>query len=286
MAMDKVEKEAKIQGIEVPIILSDLDEKTGAVLSCKKRLPRFRYMWHMMQILRQKKSNDNNHTYSSSTLSFSYSLDKTEQTEESLRRDGKTQTEQQKNYNKQVETQTDDVIQVDVEAQTVTVDTVDSEMFTSSMPCTDTNCQTEKIQTKEQELQTYLKEMIDASTTTEMEVKNARIQTPCPVIEAKTIQTDNLEERKSPSKMSSARKRLRRAFAKPSTRRSSIGDAPAMSEWKDVDDGEIQEEDIGSVESLHWDPVDGLHAEKQQPVSKLTALFDRNFESSRRNRSQ
>lgn len=39
--------------------------------------------------------------------------------------------------------------------------------------------------------------------------------------------------------------------------------------------GEEGEEDAGSVESLHWDPVDGLHAEKQLPVQKLKAMFDR-----------
>lgn len=30
----------------------------------------------------------------------------------------------------------------------------------------------------------------------------------------------------------------------------------------------------GSYESLDWDPVDGLHAEKQKPVSDLKRLFD------------
>ena len=28
------------------------------------------------------------------------------------------------------------------------------------------------------------------------------------------------------------------------------------------------------MESLHWDPVDGMHAEKQLPVKKLTAFFE------------
>lgn len=51
-----------------------------------------------------------------------------------------------------------------------------------------------------------------------------------------------------------------------------------MSDWKDVEESETaideEEEETGSVESLHWDPVDGMHAEKQLPVKKLKAMFD------------
>ena len=78
---------------------------------------------------------------------------------------------------------------------------------------------------------------------TEVETKNIRIQTPSPVIEMRTVQTDVFvgspagqystpfqETRKSPSKMSSAKKKLRRAFAKP-MKPSGIS-SPAMSDWK------------------------------------------------------
>lgn len=79
--------------------------------------------------------------------------------------------------------------------------------------------------------------------------------------------------------MSSAKKRLRRAFAGKSKPSRNSVEHPVMSDWKDVEESETapdeeEEEEIGSVESLHWDPVDGMHAEKQLPVKKLKAMFD------------
>lgn len=40
--------------------------------------------------------------------------------------------------------------------------------------------------------QTTQADQIDAETTTELEMKSVRIQTPCPIIEHKTIQTEDL----------------------------------------------------------------------------------------------
>lgn len=51
------------------------------------------------------------------------------------------------------------------------------------------------------------------------------------------------------------------------------------------EDQELEHEE-GSVESLHWDPVDGMHAEKQLPVSRLTELFNKNADELRRRTSE
>lgn len=107
--------------------------------------------------------------------------------------------------------------------------------------------------------QTAQADLVDVEVATEIETKNIRVQTPCPVIEQKTIQTEDLvclllevlaltnqvscfqcclyglifqEESRSTSKMSSARKRIRRAFAKQKPTRSLVDEKPTMSDWK------------------------------------------------------
>ncbi|VDO50340.1 unnamed protein product [Haemonchus placei] len=169
--------------------------------------------------------------------------DKTEQTMETLVEHSSCQTEELKSESQEQEVQTEASQLINAEAQTTIVE--------------DAPCQTESLPTMDQISQTAQPEQIDAEVATEIETKNARIQTPCPVITERTIQTEDLEDRKSPSKMSSARKRIRRAFAKKKPAGSSLhGDMPTMSDWKDVEEESQQaEEEDGSEESLHWDPV-------------------------------
>lgn len=52
--------------------------------------------------------------------------------------------------------------------------------------------QTEELQTKEEDVQTYLIEQIDEETQSIVETKNERIQTPKPSIVEKDIQTEEL----------------------------------------------------------------------------------------------
>ncbi|CAD6193493.1 unnamed protein product [Caenorhabditis auriculariae] len=297
IAMAKVEQEAKKEGIEVPAILTDLDEKTG--------MPKLLLLEEhkegaeppkALEEMVQKQIQIEEAAVDSSALFAAHDADT--QTEVVVREEKSHQTDE-KQYTecvvqtdrvemkatddqlKAVETQTETIQQNVVETQTIYVESADAQVATVSAPVLESESQTEHIQTREQELQTYIAECVDAEASTEVEMKSIRIQTPSPVIEQKCIQTEDMEEyRKSPSKMSSAKKRLRRAFAgKSKTTRSSL-EHPAMSEWREVDEDEVQEddpeevEDEGSVESLHWDPVDGMHAEKQLPVKRLKALFD------------
>ncbi|VDK55839.1 unnamed protein product [Cylicostephanus goldi] len=201
--------------------------------------------------------------------------DKIEQTIEKVLEDESCQAEEQKVYGQEMETQTESVEGYNAEAQTIIIETADEEVLTTVSPTTDSPCQTESSPTMDQISQTTQAEQVDVDTNTELETKNARIQTPSPKIEMKTIQTEDLE-RKSPSKMSSAKKRIRRAFAKSKPAKSVVTDTPSMSEWKEISDEEnVEEEEDVSEESLHWNPVDGLHAEKQLPVAKLAQMFDR-----------
>ncbi|KAK6012687.1 hypothetical protein OSTOST_22140, partial [Ostertagia ostertagi] len=158
--------------------------------------------------------------------------DKMEQTMEKVLEHDSCQTEELKSESQEVEVQTEQAEIHNAEAQTTIIEMVDEEVVTVMSHLLDALCQTESLPTMDQISQTAQAELVDVEVATELETKNVRIQTPCPVIGEKTIQTEDLEERKSPSKMSSARKRIRRAFAKKKTTGSLHGDMPTMSDWK------------------------------------------------------
>ncbi|RCN52462.1 Ion channel [Ancylostoma caninum] len=292
VAMEKVEQEAQAQGLEVPAILTDLDEKTGkyaeiipaggttgrratisrAGADGPKAGPAiffgaitllFLFRKTCFEKLRLHIEHEEAaeipiviaHDAECQTDALETS-DKIEQTVDKVLEDASCQAEEEKVLSQETETQTEVEEKFNAEAQTVAVETVDEEVLTTVSPLLDALCQTETPPTMDQISQTNQADQIDAETTTELEMKSVRIQTPCPIIEQKTIQTEDLEERKSPSKMSSAKKRLRRAFAKSRPTKSAVTDTPSMSEWKDVSEEEnaSAEEEV-SEESLHWDPV-------------------------------
>ncbi|ETN74440.1 Ion channel [Necator americanus] len=314
VAMEKVEQEAQSKGLEIPPILTDLDDKTGkcfydktknflgcrncSILSTVMRTNRPRLNWNRWYKSRYyseinltvmlEEANEipiflaHETACQTDTLETS---DKMEQTVDKVVEDTSCQTEEGKVSSQESETQTEAKDGYNVETQTFSVETVDKEVLTTLSPLLDALCQTESSVTMDQISQTNQADQVDVETSTELETKSVRIQTPCPIIEHKTIQTEDLEDRKSPSKMSSAKKRIRRAFAKSKPTRSAVTDTPSMSEWKDVSEEEnaTPEEEL-SEESLHWDPVDGMHAEKQLPVATLASMFDRNVTPDRAKR--
>ncbi|EYB93938.1 hypothetical protein Y032_0177g591 [Ancylostoma ceylanicum] len=268
VAMEKVEQEAQAQGLEVPAILTDLDEKTGMpkLFQLEEQeegeVPSPELELMVQKQIMQEESAEipiiMAHDAECQTDALETS-DKIEQTVDKVLEDTSCQVEEEKVLSQEMETQTEVEEKCNMEAQTTAVETVDEEVLTTMSPVLDALCQTESSPTMDQISQTNQADQIDAETATELEMKSVRIQTPCPIIEQKTIQTEDLEERKSPSKMSSAKKRLRRAFAKSRPTKSAVTDTPSMSEWKDVSEEEnaLAEEEEVSEESLHWDPVSG-----------------------------
>ncbi|WKY05317.1 hypothetical protein Q1695_005936 [Nippostrongylus brasiliensis] len=294
VAMDKVAQEAQEKGLEIPTILNELDEKSGMpkILQMQNSEEGAPPPIELEQLVQKQilleEANETAvvivHEVECQTEVLETS-DKREQTVETVLEDKGCQVEELKNQSLEVETQTEINEGHDAEAQTSVVEVSDAEVLTVMSHLLEAICQTETMPVMDQICQTAQIDQVDVEVATELETKNVRVQTPCPVIEQRTIQTEDLEERKSPSKMSSARKRLRRAFAKSKPTRSSVGDMPTMSEWKDVEEeAENQDEEDVSEESLHWDPVDGMHAEKQLPVSTLAEMFDRNLPQDRKKR--
>ncbi|KIH51351.1 hypothetical protein ANCDUO_18564 [Ancylostoma duodenale] len=180
VAMEKVEQEAQAQGLEVPAILTDLDEKTGKFFSHWIEQEEAAEIPIIMA-----------HDAECQTDALETS-DKIEQTVDKVLEDASCQAEEEKVLSQETETQTEVEEKFNAEAQTVAVETVDEEVLTTVSPLLDALCQTESSPTMDQISQTNQADQIDAETTTELEMKSVRIQTPCPIIEQKTIQTEDL----------------------------------------------------------------------------------------------
>ena len=79
--------------------------------------------------------------------------------------------------------------------------------------------------------------------------------------------------------MAQARRRLQKAFKARSkeaadTPADSTEALPEMEQWHEESGGEHSGAEE-SNESLDWDPVDGMHAERQRPVKDLKRIFDK-----------
>ncbi|VDL76529.1 unnamed protein product [Nippostrongylus brasiliensis] len=284
-AMDKVAQEAQEKGLEIPTILNELDEKSGMpkILQMQNSEEGAPPPIELEQLVQKQilleEANETAviivHEVECQTEVLETS-DKREQTVETVLENKGCQAEELKNQSLEVETQTEINEGHDAEAQTSVVEVSDAEVLTVMSHLLEAICQTETMPVMDQICQTAQIDQVDVEVATELETKNVRVQTPCPVIEQRTIQTEDLEERKSPSKMSSARKRLRRAFAKSKPTRSSVGDMPTMSEWKDVEEeAENQDEEDVSEESLHWDPVMVQNHRKLDPIRTYSRSFSK-----------
>ncbi|KAL3073113.1 hypothetical protein niasHS_002848 [Heterodera schachtii] len=166
------------------------------------------------------------------------------------------------------EQQTDGATQTDQGNQTSRVSTREAHTMTSArlLPSGQSvDTQTERPICLDEEVQTFfLAGTFDAVTQTEDKtLKNQRIQTPVPVLSNSEAQTDEINpnlEKIHGSRIREARRRLRRAFRSHSRGHQ----VPEMLGWQE----------FSSDESVDWDPYDGLHAEKQKPVSQLKKMFD------------
>ncbi|KHN78716.1 TWiK family of potassium channels protein 18 [Toxocara canis] len=150
---------------------------------------------------------------------------------------------------------------VSVETQTTSVETSDTEVMTFCQPSSESGMQTEGVATKEGMMQTQLVDYLECGAQTELaNLACQAVQTPIAEFADNEVQTDEIAGKR------------RRRLLKNDRRRSAD---PSLSEvWEERVDGQGSESSA-STESLDWNPIDGMHAEKQRPVRDLTRFFDR-----------
>ncbi|EJW77419.1 hypothetical protein WUBG_11672, partial [Wuchereria bancrofti] len=129
--------------------------------------------------------------------------------------------------------------------------------------------QTDEVRLIEQDIQTHLYDILEAITQTD---NDEYIQKPFVEMMESEMQTDPiiLKQGKSRSGVSRIKEELLQETL--SQRRSSA--SHSLSGYMDVsEDEEVTDEDE-DANNLDWNPIDGMHAERQRPVRDLKQFFE------------
>ncbi|KAI6192862.1 hypothetical protein M3Y99_01912700 [Aphelenchoides fujianensis] len=292
--MNQIQEEAKETGVELPPIFEDLDVKTGMpkILVVAQEAAANKELDESVveSIVRQtdptrvsmpsRTPGPNVVYYDSSAQTDATTFeDKNHQTMEVMTDELAIQTDTEAEVQLSDEgIQTDFISSSEEETQTQKIEMSTSETMTTISSYESTEIQTETVTTMEQELQTYVIDLAETEAQTEIvETKNVRLQTPYPetfAVEVQTEDGDMGEPFKGPSRITQARRRIKKVFAGRSSKTPDpLDDRPEMEDWKEVSEDENASR--SSKESLDWDPIDGLHAEKQRPVKDLKRFFDK-----------
>ncbi|TMS38417.1 hypothetical protein L596_005147 [Steinernema carpocapsae] len=254
-AMARVQEEARESGIEIPSVFDELDEKTGMpkILQISEKVDDDNVSAIVEEIVRSS----NIHKLSCSATSrvtvptlvlydgstqtdVLQTEEKNDQTVMMDLSDSGIQTDSTETESLDQYTQCDSVELESSETQTTILEYADGEMMTVMATFIDNDNQTDIVPTMDEELQTHIVDFTEMEQQTEIvETAEIRVQTPYQEFQEAEVQTELSENEQRSSKMSRAKKRLKRAFGKTRTkskRRSSQGDAPVMSSWRDVDE--------------------------------------------------
>lgn len=313
-AMAKVQEEAEAQGIEIPPIFSDIDEESGmpklftnhveeaSVAQAVEEAFHRAEADQQMQIeetpetifsdidvqteleIGDDKAQQTSIAMLTNTVVATYSSNEsaeeavqcedpflahcTVQCEEPILRHSTVQCEEPTLANSAVETES--------------VETGEKGCMTFTSQTVDDDVQTEVV-VSEEEVQTDVYNAVESDVQTEIhEYATQYIQTtPFPEMVDEIMQTEPTEEQKAPSRISRAKKRIEKALGRTKGLERSESTVPTLSGSVDPKEEEEDEGEAGEVEdepssseSLDWDPVDGMHAEKQRPVRDLTKFFE------------
>lgn len=295
-AMAKVHDEAEAKGIDIPPEFSDLDENSGMpkifAINENQSDSALEEAVRQAAVARrasgQSAVTPNVVLYDSDVQTDNPKFDeKAEQTEKASTEEMGVNTEICSAYHSSVEVQCDETNTMDEETQTPTLEMRDKDTATPCSSLSTNETQTEEIVTKEQELQTHLCDYIECDAQTDViEAKIHWVQTESPEIAEAEVQTDEIGQLplKSPSRISKARSRIRQVFQRSRDSERGRSADPAMGDWRDPleeDEREAAGSETESGESLDWDPIDGLHAEKQKPVKDLKRFFEYKQSSSK-----
>nr|AXS78262.1 TWiK family of potassium channels protein 18 [Anisakis simplex] len=273
-AMAKVQDEAEAQGIEIPPIFSDLDDDSGmpkiltidndrkdSQMSILQAIDHAKHsMLHvpappssssLSLVCLDAEIQTDNHVY----------LDKEEQTESTEMRDSGIDTEIRfaSYICTAVQCGDGDMERINDETQTVVIEMNSAEVMTYCEPSTVDVVQTDDVQCTDAALQTQLFECLQMETQTDFIDYDYTQKMLIETNETET-QTDEIDVTRTNHRVKRAR----------TWARDYRQDQP-----KRLSPSKIQEESDSSEESLDWNPIDGMHAEKQRPVRDLTRFFDK-----------
>ncbi|VDM07422.1 unnamed protein product [Wuchereria bancrofti] len=282
--LTKVQKDAEARGIEIPPIFSDIDEESGMPKMFSKDLNETTLTATVEEVIQQQVEAKQFVPIQSSTelslpktvfydtgvqtslLSFN---DKGEQTLMVTLLDTAIVTDPLINEMVEEAVQCLSPTLIHSIIQTEIIELRDSECITIMPEYMIRDVQTDEVRLIEQDIQTHLYDILEAITQTD---NDEYIQKPFVEMMESEMQTDPiiLKQGKSRSGVSRIKEELLQETL--SQRRSSA--SHSLSGYMDVsEDEEVTDEDE-DANNLDWNPIDGMHAERQRPVRDLKQFFE------------
>ncbi|CEF60647.1 Potassium channel subfamily K member 18 [Strongyloides ratti] len=286
--LETVKEEAKDNGYEIPLILEDIDEKSGMPKILKIQDLEPNLVNDLFDAIVKESDPANVETTSKFTISPTVIcvesssqtveknfIDNSQQTITTILEESGNQTDVEEKDILDTFTQCETVIQEDQEIQTIKFEVINSDTMTDIKICNEASLQTDDILSNDEEIQTMAIQNLVVETQTDVaNLSDTSIQTLDKDVINTEMQTDTPTRlKRKPKKITKPRRKMTFHIFKnklpiPSVK---ISEEPPSS--SSLSSESFRDE--SSMEKLDWDPIDGLHAEKQRPVKELLKMFDR-----------
>ncbi|VIO87600.1 Uncharacterized protein BM_BM7381 [Brugia malayi] len=282
--LTKVQKDAVARGIEIPPIFSDIDEESGMPKMFSKDLNEITLTATVEEVIQQQveakqflpiqsltelslpKTVFYDTGVQTSLLSFN---DKGEQTLMVTLLDTAIVTDPLINEMVEEAVQCLNPTLIHSIIQTEIIELKDSECITVMPEYMVRDVQTDEVRLIEQDIQTHLYDILEAITQTD---NDDFIQKPLVEMIESEMQTDPIILKQGKSRPGVSRIKEELLQETLPQRRSSA--SHSLSGYIDVsEDEEVADEDE-DANNLDWNPIDGMHAERQRPVRDLKQFFE------------
>ncbi|VDO24674.1 unnamed protein product [Brugia timori] len=282
--LTKVQKDAVARGIEIPPIFSDIDEESGMPKMFSKDLNEITLTAIVEEVIQQQveakqflpiqsltelslpKTVFYDTGVQTSLLSFN---DKGEQTLMVTLLDTAIVTDPLINEMVEEAVQCLNPTLIHSIIQTEIIELKDSECITVMPEYMVRDVQTDEVRLIEQDNQTHLYDILEAITQTD---NDDFIQKPLVEMIESEMQTDPIILKQGKSRPGVSRIKEELLQETLPQRRSSA--SHSLSGYIDVsEDEEVADEDE-DANNLDWNPIDGMHAERQRPVRDLKQFFE------------
>uniref|UniRef100_A0A0N4Z3C6 Ion_trans_2 domain-containing protein n=1 Tax=Parastrongyloides trichosuri TaxID=131310 RepID=A0A0N4Z3C6_PARTI len=287
--LETIKEEAKDSGLDIPPILEDIDEKSGMPKIFKVQDIEPEFANEIFEALVRDNDPANFEVESKKPIypqvvfyeSYSQTdekklADESQQTTITVLDESGSQTDVEEKDTSDIFTQCEVIIQEDEEVQTNKLDQADRDTMTNVVIYSELSSQTENALIIEQEIQTTpIQNLIVETQTDVMIVSDSSVQTLTNDYTDTEVQTDTpVRMKRKTFRQKRPRKKL--TFFSMKGNKTIFPEIQVFEEPPSPSSESSESiRDESSTEKLDWDPIDGMHAEKQRPVKDLLRMFDR-----------
>uniref|UniRef100_A0A0K0ELD6 Potassium channel domain-containing protein n=1 Tax=Strongyloides stercoralis TaxID=6248 RepID=A0A0K0ELD6_STRER len=286
--LETIKEEAKDGGYEIPPILEDIDEKSGMPKIFKIQDAEPELVNDLFEAI--VKDNDPAKIETISKMTISPTIvcvesssqtdikdfnEQSQQTVTIILDESSSQTDKEEKDILDQFTQCEAILQEGKEIQTNALEVEDNDTMTDIKIFNEISSQTNNILLNDEEIQTMVVQNFVVETQTDIgNLCNTSFPTLDKNVNDAEMQTDTLIRLKRKNiKQKKPRRKLAFHILKNKLPIPDITISEEPPNSSSLSSESLKDE--SSVEKLDWDPVDGMHAEKQRPVKELLRMFDR-----------